>query len=147
MSDNKKLAEQGWGAYYRRDLEGCLATYSEDAVVKLPGAPAFQGKEAIRAAWQMYMAALPDEHPTAIRHLEDGDTVVTEWTSEATHQGPLTMPTGEMLPATGKKITTSGVTVQEIRDGKVVRQVFYFDNAEFLQQLGLMPSMGSAASA
>ena len=146
MSDNRKLAEQGWDAYYRRDLEGCLATYADDAVVKLPGAPAFEGKDAIRAAWQMYMAALPDEHPTSIRHLEDGDTVVTEWTSEATHQGPLTMPNGDTLPATGKRITTSGVTVQEIRDGRVAKQVFYFDNAEFLQQLGLMPTMQGPTS-
>jgi steroid delta-isomerase-like uncharacterized protein len=146
MEDYRKLAVEGWDAYYRHDVDACMATYTDDAEVVLPGAPPIQGKEAIRATWQMWMAAFPDEHPTQIRHLVDGDTVVTVWTSEATHQGPLMMPTGDMLPATGKKVTTSGVTVQEIQDGKVKRQVFYFDNVEFLQQLGLMPAMQGAAA-
>jgi predicted ester cyclase len=92
----------------------------------------------------MYMAAFPDEHPTQIRHLADGNTVVTEWKTEATHNGPLMMPTGETLPATGRKISSSGVTVQDIQGGKVIKQVFYFDNVEFMQQLGVMPAIQGA---
>jgi steroid delta-isomerase-like uncharacterized protein len=144
MEDYKKLAEDGWNAYFRRDLEACVAAYADDAEVVLPGAPPFKGKDAIRAAWQMYMAAFPDEHPTQIRHLADGNTVVTEWKTEATHNGPLMMPTGETLPATGRKISSSGVTVQDIQGGKVIKQVFYFDNVEFMQQLGVMPAIQGA---
>lgn len=144
MEDYRTLAEQGWNAYFNHDLEGCLATYADDAEVVLPGAPPIKGKEAIRATWQMYMAAFPDEKPTHIRHLVDGNTVVTEWASIATHKGPLMMPTGDTLAATGKKVATSGVTVQEIEGNKVAKQVFYFDNAEFLRQLGLMPAMQAA---
>jgi predicted ester cyclase len=142
MQDYRKLAEAGWNAYYGRDLEGCLANYADYAEVRLPGAPPFKGKDAIRAAWQMNMAAFPDEKATRIRHLVDGNTVVTEWASEATHNGPLMMPTGETLPATGKKITSAGVTVQEVNnEGKLAKQVFYFDRVEFLRQLGRMPAM------
>jgi len=145
MADIRKLAEDGWNRYYSRDLEGCLATYTDDAEVQMPGAPPFKGKDAIRQAWQMWMTAFPDEHPIRIRHLIDGNTVVTEWTSEATHSGPLMMPTGDTLPPTGRKITTSGVTVQEIDGDRCAKQVFYFDNVEFLQQLGLMPETSGAA--
>lgn len=145
MSDNKKLVEQGWDAFFRRDLDACLAAYTDDAEVVLPGAPPMKGKEAIRAAWQMYMAAL-DEKPTKIRHIAEGDTVVTEWTTVSTHKGPLMMPTGESLPATGKTITNSGATVQDVKNGKVERQVFYFDNVALLQQLGIMPAVQGASA-
>ncbi|MBV8195970.1 MAG: ester cyclase, partial [Candidatus Dormibacteraeota bacterium] len=144
-ADIRELTKRGWDAYFAHDLEGTLAGYADEAVVELPGSPPFQGKDAIRAAWQMYMAAFPDEHPTApLRHIVEGNTSVTIWQSEATHSGPLMTPTGDTLPATGKKVAFKGVTVQEIEGDKLKKQTFYFDNAEFLQQLGFMPTMEGA---
>ena len=35
-----------------KDLEKSVAHYTDDAVLIMPGAPAFKGKEAIRAAWK-----------------------------------------------------------------------------------------------
>jgi steroid delta-isomerase-like uncharacterized protein len=144
VADLKKLAEEGWDAYYRHDLDACLATYAEDAELVLPLAAPIKGKEAIRATWEMYQTAFPDEKPTSIRHISEGDTVVTEWASVSTHTGPMMMPNGQSLPPTGRKITTSGVTVQDIENGKIKKQVFYFDVAALLQQLGLMPEMSAA---
>lgn len=146
MTDLRKLAEQGWKAYFAHDLDACMATYADDAEVQLPGMPPLLGKEAIRMAWEMFLTALPDDHPTFIRHLVDGDTVVTEITTEATHNGPLMMPTGEALPPSGRKVATKTAVVQDISDGKLVKQVFYFDNLEFMQQLGVIPAMEPAAA-
>jgi predicted ester cyclase len=86
----------------------------------------------------MYMVAFPDERPTEIRHLADGNTTVTEWATMATHTGALPMPTGDLLPATGKTVKLAGVTIADLEGDKVKRQVFYWDNADFLQQLGLL---------
>lgn len=144
MEDFRKLAEDGWNAYYRHDLETCMAAYTEDAEVVLPGRPPIKGKDAIRGVWQMYWTAFPDEHPTQIRHLVDGNTVVTEVKTEATHNGPLLLPTGDTLPPTGRKVLSSGVAVQDMEGGKLARQVFYFDLVEILQQLGLMPTTQGA---
>lgn len=146
MTDLRKLAEEGWNAYFAHDLDGCMATYADDAIVELPGMPPLQGKDAIRAAWEMFLTALPDDHPTFIRHLVDGETVVTEVTSEATHNGPLMMPTGDALPPSGRKVVTKSVVVQDVSGDKVVKQVFYFDNLEFMQQLGVIPAMEAAAA-
>ena len=74
------------------------------------------------------------------------NSVATVWESTGTHSGPLPMPTGEMLPPTGKTVHTRGVTAQDLENGLVARQVFYFDQAEFLRQLGLMPEMSAAAA-
>lgn len=147
MEDLRKLTEDGWNAYYAHDIEAVLATYTDDAELVMPGAPPMMGKDTIRMVWQMYMDAFPDEKPVEIRHFVDGDTSITQWRSEATHTGPLMMPSGEMLAPTGRRVSTSGVTVQETRGGRIVRQVFYFDNMEFLKQLGLLPEPVGAGSA
>lgn len=50
------------------------------------------------------------------------------------------MPTGETMPATNKTIRIRGVDLATVKDGKIVSYRLYFDQAEFLTQLGLMPS-------
>jgi steroid delta-isomerase-like uncharacterized protein len=139
MSDAKQLAERGWDSWFRHDLEGLMEFYADDSELIMPGSPPIKGKEAIRGVLQMYMAAFPDERPIEIRHMADGNVAITEWKSVSTHSGPLPMPNGEMLPATGKSVTTAGVTITDIEGGKAKRQTFYFDQVEFMQQLGLMP--------
>ena len=146
MSDLRKLADEGWEAYYAKDVDTLMAQYADDAEVTLPGMPAIKGKDAIRGVWRLYWAAFPDEHLISIRHLVDGNTVVTEFVSEGTHTGPLPMPTGDVLPPTGRTVITRGAVVQESVNDKLVKQTFYFDNAAFLQQLGLMPAMEGAAA-
>ena len=101
-----------------RDIDAVMEFYADDAELILPGTPPVKGKDAIRGAWQAYMTAFPDEHPTAIRHLADGSTAITEWAVAQTHTGPLVMPTGDVLPATGKAIKLSGVTIAELEEEK-----------------------------
>ena len=52
--------------------------------------------------------------------IEEGDTVVGEWTYRATHTGPFVMADGTEIPATGKTVELPGVTVAEI-SGREVR--------------------------
>lgn len=146
MTDYRALAQAGWDEYYAKDLDRLMARYTDDAEVLLPGAPPMQGKDAIRAVWEMYIAAFPDEHPTSMRHIVDGTTVVTEFSSVGTHSGPLPMPTGEMLQPTGRSVAFRGVAVADA-DGELIRrQVFYFDNLDVLTQLGVIPQPEGAAA-
>lgn len=39
-----------------KDVEKCVANYTDDAVMMIPGAPAAKGKEAIRAMWKGMLA-------------------------------------------------------------------------------------------
>jgi len=60
-------------------------------------------------------AAFPDMKVVIDQTLEQGDKVVARWTSTMTH-------TGEFLgfPASGKKATITGTSIQRIVDGKIV---------------------------
>jgi predicted ester cyclase len=67
----------------------------------------------------------------------DGDKVVTRWTVQATHQGEL-----NGIPATGKRVTVTAMTIDRITDGKVIESWTIFDALGLMQQLGVVPSPG-----
>jgi ketosteroid isomerase-like protein len=58
--------------------------------------------------------------------IEEGNTVVAEWTWRATQ-------------VTGKALELPGVAVLTVKDGKLASWRDYFDNAAVMSQLGLMP--------
>jgi steroid delta-isomerase-like uncharacterized protein len=138
MTDNRASTAEGWEAWFAGDIEGVLRDYADDAEVILPGMPPLRGIEAIRQGWTQLKSAIPEERALRIRHIADGDTVVTEWHTEGVNSGPMPMPDGSTMPATGKTITQSGVTISDYENGKLKRQTFYWDNVDFMQQLGLM---------
>lgn len=145
MRSPKEVVAAGWAAYLRRDLDACMGHYAEDAELALPGMEPLKGREAIRQAWGGFMAAFPEEHAT-LRSVAEGNVVVTEWTSTAVNTGPLPLPTGELMPATGKTIIISGVDIAEVVEGKVKRHAFYWDNVPFLTQLGILPAPEAATA-
>jgi D-aminopeptidase len=54
------------------------------------------------------------------------DCLVLNYTMTGTHQGPLTLPTGDTVPATGRKVTLPCSTTVQLKDGKGVRQNHYW---------------------
>jgi len=68
--------------------------------------------------------------------IAEGDKVVLRWTWSATHQAEF--PPG--VPATGKKLKWTGITIFHIVDGKVVEQRAEEDYLSALRQLGLIPA-------
>jgi steroid delta-isomerase-like uncharacterized protein len=44
-----------------------------------------------------------------------------------------------MIPATGKRVTVSGITLFQVRDGKLAEAWHMGDDLGFMQQLGLIP--------
>ncbi len=52
--------------------------------------------------------------------------------------------TGEFfgVPATCKQVSLDGSTVIRIANGKIAEERDYFDNMEFMTQLGLIPPAG-----
>ena len=65
-----------------------------------------------------------------------------EWVMQGTHDRA-----SAQIPATGKPFAIRGVSVGELRDGKIARNTDYWSLAEFLMQVGLMPAPAGAAAA
>src|SRR5689334_1583027 len=74
-----------------------------------------QGREGLRNFFRMMFGALPDVKFTLESIIAEDDKVATRWTIRGTHQGPLLG-----IPATGKPVTTTGMSLLQLRDGKII---------------------------
>lgn len=63
-----------------------------------------------------------------------GNKLVKHWNFKGTHTGIFFG-----IPATGKKVNIDGVTLVRMDNGKIAEERDFFDNLEFMQQLGLIP--------
>jgi ketosteroid isomerase-like protein len=123
------------------DHEGFLAMQDDDASWTVPGAE-LQGKEQLRSwlglFWQGFTAYGHDLQ----RLYEDGeDRVICEGVWTGRNDGPLTAPDGSQVPPTGREASFRfAIVVSRDPGAEVACEVrLYFDQLEFLAQLGLVP--------
>ena len=64
--------------------------------------------------------------------------MATEITVKGTHTKPMVTPQGE-LPPTGKSLDLKAVNVMRLRDGRIAALRIYFDQMDFMGQLGALP--------
>jgi steroid delta-isomerase-like uncharacterized protein len=71
-----------------------------------------------------------------------GDRVVVRWTGTGTHVGEM-----NGIPPTGKSVRVDAISIHRMRDGKIAETWEVWDTLGFLQQLGVVPVPGAAATA
>jgi steroid delta-isomerase-like uncharacterized protein len=138
MSELRSLVDRHYEGINRHDLEMAVAVLSDEVESILPGGPPMNGVEPFKGYVRVFWTAAPDAHIEGHRYFESGDTIVVEGTYSGTHTGPLMTPAGE-IPATGRHFAFTFCDVLQARDGKVSSHRVYFDQVDFLSQLGLMP--------
>lgn len=80
-----------------------------------------------------WKAAAPDLHVEIRKILADGEYVTVLWYAEGTNTG-----TGNGIPATGKKMRGSGITIWRIAGGRIREEWSQFDQSGLLVRLGLL---------
>jgi steroid delta-isomerase-like uncharacterized protein len=88
-----------------------------------------------QAALKAWHQAFPDVVVVAEKLIAEDDLVTIYWIARGTNTG-----TGNGLPATGKKVELSGITIWRIVDGKIKEEWSAFDRLSMMQQLGLLPA-------
>src|SRR6516225_12160486 len=119
MADLKDFYRQAIEAYNAHDLDRFLDYYADDCELTVPGFPPFAGKAAARECWRLFMESFPDDHLTLSGQLVEGTKVVGEWTAEGTNTGALYLPSGEVIPPTGKRFTSKGIDVAIFSGGRI----------------------------
>ncbi len=114
----------------RRYLEDAWNTGDIDAIDDL-FAPELVG--GIKQTIQTFLEAFPDWHCEIQDFIVEGDVVVNRWVGKATHQG-----TFFGVPASGNAVTVEGITIHEIKDGRIVRDLSQADQLGVMQQIGAM---------
>jgi steroid delta-isomerase-like uncharacterized protein len=74
----------------------------------------------------------------------DGEGYALEWTMIGTNDRA---DSDRGLPVTGRSYRVPGVSVGRMRDGRIVENRDYWNLADYLQQVGLMPTSEEAGSA
>lgn len=121
----------------RGDLDGVLEFYDDEITwVNVALEETYAGKAEVRAFLAGLFAALPDLTFSADYALARGDQVAERWSVVGTHRA-----TFMGIPATGRRIEITGISLLTMRDGKFLRDEFYSDGGAVLRQVGLMPSV------
>jgi ketosteroid isomerase-like protein len=127
-----------------RNIEAAVHCYADEAVMVTPDAGEVRGRDGIGDYWRPFLEAIPDVSFESLRKYETGDTAIDEGWLTGTHTRPMRLPDGETIPPTGRQIKLRECDVATVRDGTIREHHVYFDQAEFLEQLGMAPSQPPA---
>jgi len=143
METNKELLERYVELYNEGDLDACMELYTDDASQRMHDG-IFEGIDAIANRLARDLTAFPDAKYVVDSFFAEGDRFADEWTFSGTNTGPLRLPDGSEIPATGERVEIKGMEYVEVRDGKIVVDNLYYDFLTAVAQLGLVPE-GAAA--
>jgi len=127
---NKMLARRFFQEIWNEGQEAAIDRYiPEFAAGNDPGFGS--GREGFRRQWKKWRAAFPDLHFAIDDLIGEGDQVLTRWTLTGTHQGEFMG-----IPATGRRVAVSGMSLDRIEDGMVVEGFDGWDALGLRRQLG-----------
>jgi predicted ester cyclase len=131
----RRAIEEGWN-------QGQVAIFDElndpNFLYHDPGAPGVRTNEDYKRWVTERLSAFSNLHVTIEDLVTDQDEVAMRWPIRGAHTGDLLTPMP--LPATGKQVTVSGITLVRLAFGKGVEVWSQGDTLGFLQQLGVIPA-------
>ena len=115
------------------DLSRIGEFYAEDFQANYPITNWGKGLEGLKQLAIDQRTAFPDYREQIDELIDAGDRIIVRLTIRGTHKGPL-----PNLPATGKSIEFSDVTICRIENGKIVEQSGLSDYLTVYLQLGVI---------
>jgi steroid delta-isomerase-like uncharacterized protein len=114
--------------------EICMQCVPSFVVIQGVADPPPQGLEGVKGLIGVLRTAFPDLKFTIEGQIAEGDQVATRLTVRGTHLGEFMG-----IPATGKQMAVSGVSIWRLADGKLVNEWVNWDSLAMMQQLGVAP--------
>lgn len=94
------------------------------------GASGEKGPESLKKVIASFRSIFPDLHVTISEVVAGNERVAWHWSARGTHQGEIFG-----IPPTGKSVTFSGIIIDTLRDGRIVRRGGIWDQAGLKAQL------------
>ena len=91
------------------------------------------GLENFKNYYNNYLTGFSDAEFTIVDAFGQGDKIVKHWNFKGTHDGDFFG-----VPATGKRVDISGVTLVKMKAGRIAAEQDFMDLLDFYTQLGLM---------
>ncbi|MDP8908433.1 MAG: ester cyclase [Chloroflexota bacterium] len=132
------MLERGIELWNAHDREGWVGLFDERAELEAPGGLRVSGRAGAEQFYDAWNDAFPDNAIEDQLLFAAGSQAAEEAKFAGTHTGPLRSAAGE-IPPTGKTVVSRYAAVARVEDGQIVSFHMYFDLADVLGQLGLMP--------
>jgi ketosteroid isomerase-like protein len=126
------------GALLGKDLEKLRELYAPDVIAITPDAGRLHGVDEVIAYFQEMFEAFPTMSYEGVGTYESGDSAIDQGDMTGANTGPLHLPDGQVLPATGKEVRVRTMDIATVHGGKIIRHEWYWDQLEILSQLGLV---------
>ena len=137
IEENKAIARQFIQVWGNGDLDIIDELAAPSLSVQYPVLPqVIRGSKTFRQVMDGFRSAFPDSDLQVEEEIAEDDKVVIRWSFSGTHQGSLLG-----IPATGKKVKWTGITIYHIVDRKVMEEKGEEDFLGFLRQIGLVPKL------
>jgi steroid delta-isomerase-like uncharacterized protein len=133
--ENKAIVRRYQEIYNSNNVDALAEVVAENFLTPrmMPGMP--PGLEGAKAIHRATLLGMPDWHTQIEDLIAEGNKVVARITMTGTHTGDFFG-----FPATGKKISFTGIYIVRIANGKIEEHWGEEDSMGLLQQLGAMPS-------
>jgi steroid delta-isomerase-like uncharacterized protein len=124
----------------RHDLRALGQLFSDSAKIMSIGFPEIKtGPAGAREVYGRYFNTSPDMKYEITSIVTGENAAVVEYTSVGTMNSP---EAGEPDYMRGKKYTLKNCTRMNIENGKIVKEMTYFDQLAFLRQVGFFEHLG-----
>jgi steroid delta-isomerase-like uncharacterized protein len=130
----RTIATAWMDALNRHDTDAIAKMYSDNAQLESPNwEGAKTGRAGAREVYGRYFLGTPDLQHKMTHLITTDSNIVIEYISTGTLSNP-EKNTPEYMR--GKKYTLRNCTRLDVVNGKIVRQINYFDQVAFLRQVG-----------
>lgn len=93
------------------------------------------GRDEFRAGVATMLGAFSERQVVIADQVVDGDKVATRWHASGVHAGGF-----HGIPATGRRVSMTGISIDRLASGKIVESWEVTDDAGLLRQLGALPA-------
>lgn len=132
MENNKAIVQELYeAALNKKQLELLPNLISEE----FAGAAGAKGVSGFIDPFMPLINAFPDLQYKIITLVSEGNKVVARWKWTGTQTG-----TFRNVPATGKTISSDGISIYEFKDGKIIGSDVQLDRLGILQALNVVPA-------
>ena len=145
MAGGRALVEQFYNQFNSGELDKAMELFAPDVVTVEPLLGRTEDRDVWRDYDEAFLRACPDARLVVRSLVEEADRVAVEGTLVGTFSETLVGPTGP-VPPTGRTFSVEFADFFQIRDGRVVGHRVYYDQIDFLGQLGLMPPPTAGAT-
>jgi predicted ester cyclase len=136
-SPTRKTLDRFFAAVDAKDVKKLPDVETADVAHKTPQA-SFTGVAGHQQMLQGFGGALPNFKHVIERCVEQGATIACEGRFLGDHTGPMFMPNGGQIPASGKRVDFPFTVFATVRDGKISSCHIAFDPTVMMRQIGAM---------